>query len=299
MAEQRSYTGNFNNRWKFNGKELDEETGLYYYGARFYNPSTSLWLSVDPLAEQDPEWTPYRYCFNNPVRYIDPDGLHEYTLDDKGNVNLAKKTKDKFDMIYTSKDYEGKKENGHKVNDQSILSKLSKTEDSPRKDHSDKIRWTDSKDSGALKGLFEFVASNSDVEWSLKEYKNGSVLGTLHSVDGTLSKYGGNNYNDLDLLNAYHSHPGIYGDGTAKASGIGTKEAKEYLKKGFNPPYRTDNDLYSAGEIYKKFIEAGKINSKDGYKGAPKFYIFRTYIREQRAKYKPFYFEYDPWTTRK
>ena len=75
MAEQRSYTGNFNNRWKFNGKELDEETGLYYYGARFYNPSTSLWLSVDPLAEMMPSFGGYTYNFNNPIRYTDPTGM--------------------------------------------------------------------------------------------------------------------------------------------------------------------------------------------------------------------------------
>jgi RHS repeat-associated protein len=74
MAEQRSYTGSFTNRWKFTGKELDEETGLYYYGARFYNPVTSLWLSVDPLAEKYPSMSPYIYCANNPIIYIDPDG---------------------------------------------------------------------------------------------------------------------------------------------------------------------------------------------------------------------------------
>lgn len=75
MAEQRSYTGSFDNRWKFNGKELDEETGLYYYGARFYNPSTSIWLSVDPLVEETFE--PYNYVGNNPIRFIDPTGMNK------------------------------------------------------------------------------------------------------------------------------------------------------------------------------------------------------------------------------
>ncbi len=74
MAEQRSYTGSFNNRWKFTGKEMDEETGLYYYGARFYNPSTSIWLSVDPLAEVYPTISPYAYVANNPIAFVDPDG---------------------------------------------------------------------------------------------------------------------------------------------------------------------------------------------------------------------------------
>jgi len=73
MAEQTS-TGYFQNQYKFNGKELDQETGLYYYGARYYDPKGSLWLNVDPLAEDFPSWTPYHYCHNNPIVLIDPDG---------------------------------------------------------------------------------------------------------------------------------------------------------------------------------------------------------------------------------
>jgi RHS repeat-associated protein len=60
--------------YKFNGKEQDEETGLCYYGARYYDPRTSVWLSVDPLAEKYPNIGSYVYCANNPVKYIDPDG---------------------------------------------------------------------------------------------------------------------------------------------------------------------------------------------------------------------------------
>jgi RHS repeat-associated protein len=63
-----------NTPFKFNAKELDDETGNYYYGARYYNPKWSTWLSVDPLAEKYPEISPYAYCANNPIIYIDPDG---------------------------------------------------------------------------------------------------------------------------------------------------------------------------------------------------------------------------------
>lgn len=51
---------------------MDAETGLYYYGARFYDPRISVWLSVDPLAEET--MTPYQYAYQNPVKFIDPDG---------------------------------------------------------------------------------------------------------------------------------------------------------------------------------------------------------------------------------
>ena len=60
--------------YKFNGKEMDEETGLYYYGARYMNPVTSLWYGVDPLVEKYPTAGGFVYCIGNPIRLVDPDG---------------------------------------------------------------------------------------------------------------------------------------------------------------------------------------------------------------------------------
>src|SRR5690554_412440 len=65
----------YDNKWKFNGKELDDATGMYYYGARYYDPRISIFISVDPLAEQFVGWTPYHYVHNNPVNLIDPTGM--------------------------------------------------------------------------------------------------------------------------------------------------------------------------------------------------------------------------------
>ncbi|GLB49851.1 RHS repeat-associated core domain-containing protein [Neptunitalea lumnitzerae] len=50
-------------------------TNNYYYGARYYNPKTSIWLSVDPLADDYPGWSPYNYCMQNPVMLTDPTGM--------------------------------------------------------------------------------------------------------------------------------------------------------------------------------------------------------------------------------
>ena len=65
---------------RYNGKELDNMHGLntYDYGARQYNPVTARWDRVDPLSEKYYSVSPYAYCANNPVRYIDPDG--RYTI---------------------------------------------------------------------------------------------------------------------------------------------------------------------------------------------------------------------------
>ena len=68
-----------NNVWNtpylFNAKEFDEETGMYYYGARYYEPRLSLWMSTDPLEEEYPNITTYGFCHNNPLILIDPDGM--------------------------------------------------------------------------------------------------------------------------------------------------------------------------------------------------------------------------------
>ena len=67
-----------NNIWNtpylFNAKEFDEETGLYYYGARYYDPRISLWISTDPKQESYFAFSSYVYCGNNPLIYIDPNG---------------------------------------------------------------------------------------------------------------------------------------------------------------------------------------------------------------------------------
>jgi len=75
MAEQITSSGYYQNHYKFNGKELDNETGMYYYGARYYEPRLSVFLSVDPIAEKFACLTPYQYASNNPVTNIEIDGL--------------------------------------------------------------------------------------------------------------------------------------------------------------------------------------------------------------------------------
>jgi RHS repeat-associated protein len=58
--------------YMFNAKEFDEENGMYYYEARYYNPP--MFISRDPLFEKYPFMSPYAYTANNPLRYIDPTG---------------------------------------------------------------------------------------------------------------------------------------------------------------------------------------------------------------------------------
>ncbi len=64
-------------RYKYVGKERDEESGLYYYGARYYAAWIARFVSVDPLQHKYPHYTPYQYAGNKPVSYVDLDGEEE------------------------------------------------------------------------------------------------------------------------------------------------------------------------------------------------------------------------------
>ena len=74
LIEKNTNYGQFSSPYRFNAKELDGETGNYYYGARYYHPVWGIWLGVDPLAEKYPSISPYAYVANNPINAIDPDG---------------------------------------------------------------------------------------------------------------------------------------------------------------------------------------------------------------------------------
>lgn len=63
--------------YSFSAKERDTETGLSYFGARYYSSDLSVWLSVDPMSGKYPNESPYTYCGNTPIIMKDPNGLEK------------------------------------------------------------------------------------------------------------------------------------------------------------------------------------------------------------------------------
>ena len=101
--------------YTFSAKEKDSETGLSYFGSRYYSSDLSVWLSVDPMSDKYPSLSPYTYCANNPVRVVDPDGEEVYingNAADDAVSQLNNKTSDHFKVMRNAEtgllSYEGK-----------------------------------------------------------------------------------------------------------------------------------------------------------------------------------------------
>ena len=146
----------WNAPFTFSAKERDEETGYSYFGARYYDSELSIFLSVDPMSDKYPHISSYAYCANNPLRYIDPNGEDIWELDEAGNITKHTKTKE-FDKFI--------------VNGKEKTFKYGTVEKAKTQTYS-KDGKTDSYDFYKVRGddngteLFEFVASNTNVEWS-------------------------------------------------------------------------------------------------------------------------------------
>ena len=105
------------NRYRFNGKEeqVIGNIGLIDYGARFYDPDLSRWTTPDPLAEKYYSISPYAFCNNNPVNFVDPDGRFPVALPllpivfktaaVAGGLTLTFWAADKFAQSYESSKY--------------------------------------------------------------------------------------------------------------------------------------------------------------------------------------------------
>jgi len=95
--------------YKFGTKEL-QETGFYDFGARMFMPDLGRWFNVDPLAEKMRRYSPYNYAFNNPIKFIDPDGMEPMDPGDRFKT-IRDAAKD-FAKLYNDNSIKDKREYG-------------------------------------------------------------------------------------------------------------------------------------------------------------------------------------------
>ena len=192
FVEQRN--GTWNTPYLFNAKELDEETGLYYYEARYLDPTGTRWLSVDPLFEKYVGMTPYGYCAGNPVKLVDPDG-REVKPNGENELEMIRNTVPVEDRKHIQLDKNGyinkRKINKHKSNSGNY-NKLKELVNSDYEIHvtqSDKFKYKD--ESGVVKedGHLSYIPYNDnypedkDINF---EYVNGLTTGEQGNTGKTL-----------------------------------------------------------------------------------------------------------------
>ena len=204
----------YNERFTFTGKERDEETGYGYFGARYMDHElTTMWLSVDPMADKYPSISPYAYCAWNPVKLVDPDGQDWYDLYDDGTlVRNEEKSKEyqNSDVIWSV--------SNKTLSDKFSLGTLSEQRrDEKNGETGSYINLTGSRKENV--SVFKFCSDNSNVEFSLMEIalfgdETFTRLTTSHnerrvgvpSTDNYGSEYAKSEF--FNLISHLHNHAG-------------------------------------------------------------------------------------------
>ncbi len=212
--------------YKYGSKELDRTNGLdlYDFSARWYDMTLPRFLSLDPLAEKNCSVSPYSYCSGNPVNKIDPTGMDEWEINKRGEIVNRIKTKEHDAFYIVNKNKDGTYEREYSVDDKGnkYYNSISFKYGTVANSFTEKMEGGGSYDAYNINGdengshLFEFLAKNTDVEWSKLSYgtSGNSGLNVLTTSHGTSSEGGMTNYVSKHVSLPYiirsdtHSHPG-------------------------------------------------------------------------------------------
>jgi RHS repeat-associated protein len=249
--------GTWNTPYLFNGKELDEETGLYYYGARYLNPTSGMWLSTDPLFEKYVGMSPYNYCAGNPVKLVDVDGREisdEESMKDAQHLKMCARLNS---MLLE------RKLNDEGVDKEDLQSRILEFKQTMQdiddmiadKKHDYKFQKVSENDGNVTiaKDEKNILISYNSVGTRAHEARHG---GQIARGEMTVSKNGDGSFGFLNYsvnkeVDAYRAQVAFDGSFTTYSYG----KYNEYVKNGYNFPY--------SSSFYKKTVSQIKDVNND------------------------------------
>ena len=205
--------------YTFSAKEKDAETGLSYFGSRYYSSDLSIWLSVDPMASKYPHQSNYVYCSNNPIKVVDPNGEDEWELYPDGKV-LWKRQSEQHTLYAVNAKGE-RNGNSLTLKNRQIFDELSSSGKSSNYTNSHAVGGDNTQDD--MLNVFKFAADNSKVEWRVDRFKeNGQssyAVGTIHNTNvAPTAEELGHKYSSVIAF--IHSHPNANLDGELWSMGF-------------------------------------------------------------------------------
>ena len=210
IEERNNAVSEGNTPYLFNGKELDLETGLYYYGARYSDSDGSIFLSIDRFAERFPWQSGYTYAGNNPINYIDVNG-DSTVINNKGGIVFTNDRNGEGDgKVYSQIDDKLNPigEIGGEINLDGIMENILKS-------NSEKAKGINS----LIKGENSFannVKKHSD--WDFKNNKE-TIFGLAWELDNkTAFSFG--KYKGMTASDVGNYHYGYIGRFTYEGKGI-------------------------------------------------------------------------------
>jgi len=244
----------------FSGKELDVETGLYYFHARYYDPRTSVFLNIDPMSDKYPHQSNYTYCSNNPLNVIDPDGRDEWEINTKGKVTWKEKS-DTHTLHAVGSD--GKRTGASlTLKDRTIFDNLAKTGKDSNYTASFSVGDKNSKED--MLKVFKFAADNTpNAEWRIDKFRtdNGGIgysVGTAHMMKAITSEQMG--YKTSSVIAFIHSHPGAGKDWELGSMGFNhIKNDKMNYTKNSDVDYKMNVAAYKNPLYYTYFPISGNL----------------------------------------
>jgi RHS repeat-associated protein len=222
-GQDRAKTGTFTSEYRFTGKELDDETGLHYFEARYYDSLVGRFLSVDPLLVEKAEkmvtrsqdMSLYSYVSNNPIKFIDPTG-YAYKLSEEGQGNAR---------IYVLSKPTGAAHLGHVA----VIVNVGQ-----------KYKYFSKKSTGDGS---EFHSMDSYIE--KKNYKNM----TFDEVIGNVNKTFNHSYSSYSLINTSDNKANtaisFYNDEKRSNNyyGVLSNNCEEFVYDGINKANATDRKI--------------------------------------------------------